>query len=124
ADGAALAEALRRLAVVLSEHMSLEEQLVLPLVERHIFSSEWLQMEARAVGAIDPGDAPLVFGMAMYEGGAEIVPEPLHDAIRGGARQASGDAAERVHGTRTPPRARDVVIGSPAVGVAAATGRR
>lgn len=121
-DGEALAEALRRLAVVLFEHMGLEEMLVLPLVERHIFTSEWLVMQEHAVSAIDPQDGPLVFGMAMYEGGVEIVPEPLRAAIVPVAPQVYADYAERVHGTRTPPRAKDVVIGTPFVGVSVTAG--
>ena len=116
-DGKALAESLRRLAVVLFEHMSLEEQLVLPVVERHIFTSEWQEMERLAAVAIEPQDVPLVFGMAMYEGGEDIVPEPLRADLLQAAPQVYADYAERVHGTRIPPRAKDVVIGTPYVGV-------
>jgi len=43
-DAEALAAALGRLAVALFEHMGLEEKPVLPLVERHIFASEWEKM--------------------------------------------------------------------------------
>jgi hemerythrin-like domain-containing protein len=52
-NGDALALALRELAVVLFEHMSLEEQLVLPLAERHIFAREWQAMEGSALGSVD-----------------------------------------------------------------------
>jgi hemerythrin-like domain-containing protein len=117
-DGDALAQALRRLAVVLFEHMGLEEQLVLPLVERHIFASEWLMMESHAVSAIDPQDVALVIGMALYEGGEEIVPGELRAEFLPVAPGVYADYAERVHGTRTPPRAKEVVFGAPYVGAA------
>jgi hemerythrin-like domain-containing protein len=119
AERSALADALRRLAVLLFEHMGLEEQLVLPIVERHVFASEWQAMEEHAVGTIDSQIVPLVFGMVLYDGAEEIVPEPLRAEILRVAPQAYADYAERVYGTRTPPRAKDVVIGTPFVGVAA-----
>jgi hemerythrin-like domain-containing protein len=115
-DGDVLAQALRQLAVVLFEHMGLEEQLVLPLVERHIFASEWLTMEDHAVSAIDPQDIALVTGMALYEGGEEIVPEELRAELLPVAPGIYADYAQRVHGTRTPPRAKEVVFGAPYVG--------
>jgi len=115
----ALALALRELDVVLFEHMGLEEQLVLPVVEQHIFPAEWEAMELRSVAGIAPQNMPLVFGMAMYESGSEIVPEPLRADIVPVAPGAYADYAERVHGTRTPPRAADVVFGAPSVGAKA-----
>lgn len=106
-DGAVLALALQELAVVLFGHMSLEEQLVLPVVERHVLASEWAELEERALGPVAPRDVPLVLGMALYEGDEEIVPEPLRADLLPVAPQAYADYAERVYGTRTPPRARD-----------------
>ena len=122
-DGEALSLALRELAVILFEHMDLEEQLILPLVERHVFATEWLQMEGRAIGMIESQDVPLVFGMALYESGADIIPEPMRDEMLAVAEQAYADYAERVHGTRTPPRAKDLVFGAPSVGVPARAGQ-
>jgi hypothetical protein len=63
ADGTALALTLRRLAVTASEHMDLEERLVLPLDERHIFAAEWEAMEQHAIASrplphVQPGDRP------------------------------------------------------------------
>jgi hemerythrin-like domain-containing protein len=115
----ALALALRELAVVLFEHMGLEERLVLPVVERHIFTSEWEMMEQRSAAGIAPQDVPLIFGMALYEGGEEIVPEPLRADIVPVAPGVYADYAERLYGTRTPPRSTDVVFGAPHIGAAA-----
>jgi hemerythrin-like domain-containing protein len=114
-DADTLAQTLRELAVVLFEHMGMEEQLVLPLVERHIFTSEWQRMEEHAVSAIAPQDAALVFGMALYEGSEDIVPEPMRGEILLVAPGVYADYAERLHGTRTPPRAKDVLFGAPYV---------
>jgi hemerythrin-like domain-containing protein len=122
--GNALALALRELAVVLFEHMSLEEQLVLPLVERHVFDCEWQAMEGRAVVALDPQDAALLFGMVLYEGDEDIVPEALRAEFLPAATGAYADYAERLYGTRTPPSAEEVVFGAPSVGVAARAGQR
>jgi hemerythrin-like domain-containing protein len=115
----ALALALAELDVVLFEHMSLEEQLVLPVVERHVLRSEWEAMEQRSVAGIAPQNIPLIFGMALYESGEEIVPEPLRAEIVPIAPGIYADYAQRVYQTRTPPRATDVVVGTPSVGAAA-----
>jgi hemerythrin-like domain-containing protein len=122
-DADALAQALRQLDVVLFEHMGLEEQLVLPLVERHIFASEWQLMEEHAIGSIGPQDIVLVIGMALYEADESIVPEPLRDMLPV-APGVYGDYAERLYGTRTPPRAKDVVFGAPYVGAASYADQR
>jgi hemerythrin-like domain-containing protein len=119
-DTEALGLALRQLDVVLFEHMGLEEQLVLPVVSRHIFTGEWEEMEQKSIGGHSPDDVPLLFGMALYEGGQEIVPEPLRADMLPVAPKVYGDYAERVYGTRTPPRASDVVFGTPSVSAAAA----
>jgi hemerythrin-like domain-containing protein len=115
----ALALALRELDVVLFEHMALEEQLVLPVVERHIFPSEWEAMEQRSVAGVAPQNIPLIFGMALYESGEDFVPEPLRADILPIAPGVYADYAERVHGTRTPPRASDVAFGTPNIGAGA-----
>jgi hemerythrin-like domain-containing protein len=115
----ALALALRELAVVLFEHMGLEERLVLPVVQRHIFTSEWEAMVQLSVAEIAPEDIPLIFGMALYEGDQEIVPEPLRADIVPVAPGVYADYAERLYGTRTPPRSTDVVFGAPPIGAAA-----
>lgn len=118
-DRDALALALRKLDVVLFEHMGLEERLVLPVVERHIFTSEWEAMEQLSVGGIAPEDVPLIFGMALFESGEEFVPEPLRADILPVAPGVYADYAERLYGTRTPPRSTDVVFGAPHIGAAA-----
>jgi hemerythrin-like domain-containing protein len=120
-DRDVLALTLREMAVVLFEHMGLEERLVLPVVERHMFTSEWEAMVQLSVAEIAPQDIPLIFGMALYEGPEEVVPEPLRADIVPVAPAVYADYAERLYGTRTPPRSTDVVFGAPRIGAAASS---
>jgi hemerythrin-like domain-containing protein len=116
-DGELLAQTLQRLAVALYEHMGIEERLILPLVERHIFASEWNEMVEHAAAGIPQEIGPVVAGMVMYEGGLHAVPEQMRTVLGEVAPQAYAAHCERVHGTSAPPRAGDVVIGTPFVGV-------
>jgi hemerythrin-like domain-containing protein len=116
-DGESLAETLQRLAVALYEHMSLEELLILPLVERHIFATEWNEMIDQLSAALRPEIAPIVAGMLMYEGDVDRMHEPMRATAAEAGPQAYAAHCERVHGTPTPPRGKDVVIGTPFVGV-------
>jgi len=116
-DREALARTLQRLAVALYEHMALEEKLILPLVERHIFAVEWEEMVGHAAAGIPQEIGPVVAGMVMYEGGLHAVPEQLRTVLAEVAPGAYAAHCERVHGTPAPPRATDVIIGTPFVGV-------
>lgn len=119
ADREELATVLERLTVALYEHMGLEEKLILPLAERHIFASEWEQMVAEGAAMLPPERVPVLLGMVMYEGGADTLPPDLVAALGDVAPQAYAAYAERVHGTATPPHSTDVGIGRALVGVAA-----
>jgi Hemerythrin HHE cation binding domain len=118
-DGEALAEALEQLAVGLFEHMGLEEKLVLPIAQRHIFAAEWEKMVADGAAAIPPDVGPVLAGMLMYEGGVDVVPPEMRAVLAELAPQAYAAHCERVHGTPTPPRSAQVGIGTPYVGVTA-----
>jgi len=117
-SAATLALALRRLTVKAFEHMALEERLVLPLVERYIFKSEWAEMEDQAVGAYGPDELVILIGMVMYEAGRDWIPEGVPEQLIEAAPPVYAAYAERVYGTKTPPRAAEVAIGTPLVGVA------
>lgn len=118
-DGEALAWALELLTAALCEHMDLEEKLVLPLAERHVFATEWEKMVADGAAAIPQEIGPVLAGMLMYEGGLEAVPQDMRAVLAELAPSAYAAHCERVHGTPTPPRSTEVVIGTPFVGVAA-----
>jgi hemerythrin-like domain-containing protein len=120
-DSESLAETLQRLAAALYEHMRLEERLILPVVERHIFATEWNDMVEHVAAEIRPEIAMIVAGMLMYEGSLDPLPEPMRAAAAEAAPQAYAEHCERVHGTPAPPRSTDVVIGTPSFGVPALT---
>jgi hemerythrin-like domain-containing protein len=118
-DGEALAVVLERLAVAVYEHMDLEEKLVLPIAERHVFASEWETMVADEATRIPPEVGPVLVGMLMYEAGPDVVPSQMRAALAEVAPGAYAAHCERVHGTPTPPRSTEVGIGAPHVGVIA-----
>jgi deazaflavin-dependent oxidoreductase (nitroreductase family) len=103
-DRDALSEALDCLAVLLYGHMQLEERLILPVVERHIFASEWQKMVEEGATKIPAEAVPLVFGMLMYEGGSDAVPAEARAVLADEAPRAYAAHCERLHGTSTPPQ--------------------
>jgi hemerythrin-like domain-containing protein len=123
ADGEALATVLRQVAVALYEHMGLEEQLALPLVERHVFATEWEAMIAAGAAEIPPEIGPVLVGMLMYEGGLDAAPPQMRDVLAEAAPKAYAGYSERLHGTPTPPLSTQVGLGTPYVGVTAGVGR-
>jgi hypothetical protein len=104
----ALAVALERLDAALAEHMALEERLALPVIERHVFASEYEQIHS-GEGADVPRDfAGVMAGMLMYEGGLEVIPAGLREFVAEAGPTAYAAHCERVHGTAVPPRSTDI----------------
>jgi hemerythrin-like domain-containing protein len=108
----AVIDVLSRLLPALREHLAAEEDYVLPLIEKHLTGEEWDAMVAEGAGVFPPEKRPVLFGIMMYEGDPAAVREALDkmpDEVRPVIAQAAprmyGDYAERVYGTRTPPRA-------------------
>lgn len=102
--GDQLTRTLQRLLAALNEHMELEEKLVLPVAERHVFATEWAEMESHAAAGLAPEDAPVIVGMVMYGSSAEILPAQLPGAVVQAGPQAYAAHCERVYGAPTPPR--------------------
>jgi hemerythrin-like domain-containing protein len=121
-DREELATLLQRLAAHVYEHMGLEEKLVLPLVERHVFASEWEAMVQAGAAGIPPEVGPVLIGMLMYEGGLDVVPPQMREALAELAPKAYASHSELVHGTPAPPRSSEVGLGTPYVGVIGGTG--
>jgi hemerythrin-like domain-containing protein len=117
-DGEALARLLERLAVALYEHMALEEKLVLPLVEQHVLAVEWEEMVNDVGAKIPQGIGLLLVGMLMYEGGPDAAPLELRSVLAEMGPPAYAAHSGLVHGTPTPARSTDIVIGRSSVGVA------
>lgn len=118
-DGEAVAALLQRLAAGLYEHMGLEEKLALPLVERHIFATEWEEMVAGGAADVSPEIGPVLVGMLMYESGIDVVPPEMREMLADLAPKAYAAYSEGVHGTPAPPRSGEVGLGTPFVGVLA-----
>jgi len=109
-----LVEALDRLTPALKEHLSTEEDRVVPLMEQHITVAEWHTHMGSELAA-DPEHLPLTFGMLMYEGDPESIgqfiaamPADAGLIIRRLARPAFTTHSQRVHGTPTPPRSTEL----------------
>jgi hemerythrin-like domain-containing protein len=111
--GAELAGDLDRLLPVLVEHLDLEEERVLPLIEKYITAPEWDVMTQEIVANTPPDKLPLMFGMMVYEGDPEVIqkvlstmPEEMRPAVMAASVQAFAAHSERVHGAATPPRSK------------------
>jgi hemerythrin-like domain-containing protein len=107
----ALAEALDGLVRLLYEHMSAEEQRVLPLAEKYMTAREWAAMASTSGAGLPPEKVPLIFGMTWYEGDPEVI-EKILSALPPEARTVLEEQGPRefashsqlIHGTPTPPR--------------------
>jgi hypothetical protein len=117
ADGAPLDLTLRRLAVAAFEHMGVEERLVLPVVERYMFASEWDAMGRHTLESLTQEEVLLAIGMTMYEVDQESAPGVFPEQVLTVAPRAYAAYAERVHGTATPPHSTELSIGTPPVGL-------
>ena len=98
------------LVPLLDEHLGMEEQYVLPLIEKHITAEEWGALAAEQGSHFPAEKRPLILGMMMYEGAPAAVREMLgslpgevRPIIEEAAPRDYGDYAEHVYGTRTPP---------------------
>ena len=107
----ALADALDRLSALVTEHMALEEQQILPLAEKHITAAEWGHMVQEGASGIPQEQIPLIFGMIMYEGEPDVIqqilfsmPPEVRPVMKQQSRQAFMTHSQRVHGTPTPAR--------------------
>ncbi|GII28251.1 hemerythrin domain-containing protein [Planotetraspora mira] len=111
----ALADVLDRFLPLLKEHLGVEEEHVVPLMEKHITITEWNRMVQAGAADVDPESLPLGFGMLMYEGDPEIVelaisnmPPEARSVIGPLAAQAFAAHSELIHGTPTPPRSTEL----------------
>jgi hypothetical protein len=106
----ALADVLGRLIPALTEHLSAEEDHVVPLMEQYITIAEWHPTMGSEL-APDPAQFPLTFGLLIYEGDPHSIdhfiasmPADARPGIRQLAAKTFADHSQRVHGTATPPR--------------------
>lgn len=105
----ALAEAVERLVCVTEDHLKLEEERVVPLIEQYLTHSEYA-MAARASGAAMPPEKLLIgLGMSLYGASPEAVemivghvPADARPTIKDQALGAYAAYAEELYGTATP----------------------
>jgi hypothetical protein len=101
-----------RLLPVMNEHLALEEERVVPLIEKYVTQAEYARV-AQEQGAEVPTDKlPVVLGMFMYEAEPAAIdlavaemPAEVQPVIRDVAPKAYAAYAQELYGTPVPPRA-------------------
>ncbi|MEV8403814.1 hemerythrin domain-containing protein [Streptomyces niveus] len=95
----------------LLEHMTMEEQEILPLAEKFVTAAEWDKLGEHGLAATPKKALPLSLGMMMYEGDPDVIKEILSHAPLVArlimpivAPRIYASQAKRVYGTPTPPR--------------------
>jgi hemerythrin-like domain-containing protein len=106
-----LASAIDRLILVTNEHLALEEERVIPLIEKYVTETEYALLVQEGQADTPPDKLPVIFGMMMYEGDPVVIdevvaqmPAEIRPAIKGLATRAYAAYAEELYGTATPPR--------------------
>jgi hemerythrin-like domain-containing protein len=96
---------------VIAEHLALEEERVVPLIERHLSDAEYSLAAQDAGVHIPPDKLPLMFGMVMYEGDPEVIdaivahmPPEVQPVIKDIGSQAYAAYAAELYGSSTPRR--------------------
>jgi hemerythrin-like domain-containing protein len=114
----ALADALDHIIQLLREHLALEEERVVPLIERYITADEYRLLSTEGGADVPPEQLPVIFGMMMYEGEPEVIeniiaemPAEVQPVIKDLAPKAYAAYAEKVYGTSTPPGVSTAVWG-------------
>ncbi|MFF1611953.1 ester cyclase [Amycolatopsis sp. NPDC058278] len=126
-----LAGTLGRLSTVLNEHLTAEEEQILPLAARHLEAAEWQALERDGIDSLPKTQAALAFGMLMYEGDPEVTALMLHRAPAPArllmpwlGPRAYARHARRIHGTATPVAGTTPGTGSAAMSSCEAVARR
>lgn len=108
----ALAGAIDQLIAVITEHLALKEERVVPLIVKHITDAEYAALAQEHAARIPPGKLPAVLGMTMYHGDPAVsdmilaqMPVEVRPAIKDLAMRAYAAYATDLHGTATLPLA-------------------
>jgi hypothetical protein len=104
-----LAAAVDGLLPILREHLAIEEERVVPLIEKYITSAEYRLVAAEGGQETPPELFPVIFGMLMYEGAPDVIEDIVAEMpaqVQGGIKQmassAYADYANKVYGTPEP----------------------
>lgn len=110
--GPPLEMACAELNAAIVEHIEMEEDEILPLVEKYVSAAEWRQLGAHGLDSFSKKELPLCLGMVMYEADPEVIRSVLADAplpvrllVPRIAPRMFARHSLRVHGTATPPPA-------------------
>jgi Hemerythrin HHE cation binding domain len=107
----ALADAVDRLFPALHEHLALEEERVVPLIEKYITEAEYTLLAQEGAAHTPPGKLPTALGMVLYEAEPAVadlivaeMPAEVQPVIKDLAATAYAAYAKELYGTGTPPR--------------------
>jgi hemerythrin-like domain-containing protein len=107
----ALAEALAGLLPVTREHLDLEEERVVPLIEKYVTEAEYARMAQDQAAHIPRDKLTTVFGMIMYEADPAVIgmivtemPVEVQPVVRALATTAYAAHATDLYRTAAPPR--------------------
>ena len=106
-----LADALDQLLPAMYEHLVLEEERVVPLIEKYITHAEYARVGQDQVAEAPPDELATVFGMFMYDTAPEVIelvvadlPAEIQPVIRDLAANSYAAYAQQLYGTATPGR--------------------
>lgn len=106
-----VAQTLDELLPGLDAHLLLEEERVVPLIERHLTMEEYARAGEDGVAHNPPDAIPVIVGMLMYESDQETidgviatVPADLRLVARDLSVAAYASYAQTLYGTAMPPR--------------------
>ena len=107
-----LAGAVDRLVRAAAEHLDFEEELVVPLVDKHITEAEYAAKVREHAASVPRDKLPAVFGMVMYGGDPVVVgmvvtemPVEVQPVIMDLAVRAYAAYADELYGPAAPPGA-------------------
>jgi hypothetical protein len=107
----ALAGAIGQLLPVMKEHLALEEERVVPLIEKYVTQAEYARVAQSQAAEVPPDKLAIIFGMFMYETAPEVInmvvaemPAEVQPVIRDLAANAYAAYAKELYGTATPAR--------------------
>ena len=107
----ALAGVVERLVPQIEAHLALEEERVVPLIERYVTAAEYARVAGEAAGETPPGLLAVSLGMVIYEAEPAVtekiiadMPADVRSAFPRAANEAYAAYARQLHGTPTPPR--------------------
>jgi hypothetical protein len=95
----------------MSEHLAVEEERVVPLIEKYVTQAEYVRVAQEQGAEVPPDKLPVMFGMFMYEAEPAVIdlavaemPAEVQPVIRDLAPKAYAAYAAELYGTPNPPR--------------------